>query len=298
MLQTVNHPLVSIVTVNYNQSIITLDMLASLRRISYSNIEIIVVDNASPNDSPDELKEQYPEIKLIKSEVNLGFAGGNNLGLQVATGAYIFFINNDTLVPENCLEPLVATLQQHPEVGMVSPKIKFFEAGNPVQYAGFTKLNPWTMRNRCIGYAQPDDGSFDTPGYTSAMHGAAMMISRTTLEKVGNMAECYFLYYEELDWAARIQRAGYKLYYQPKSYILHKESVSTGENSPLKTHYLARNRMLYIRRNITGIHYWVGMVYQLTIAMPKNLIQYLRYGQFSHIKAYLSGVAWNFNHKS
>jgi len=291
-------PLVSIITINYNESAVTLELLESLRGLTYPAVEIIVVDNASPNDQPDRIKEAYPEVRLIKSSKNLGFAGGNNLGIEAAKGAFLFFLNNDTEVPPGVLEPLVETLQRQPEVGIVSPKIKFHWDPELVQYAGFTPMNPWTIRNHSIGYRQPDSPLFDTPGPTASIHGAAMMAPRRIIEKVGRMPEGYFLYYEEHDWAAMIRRAGYLAYYQPASYILHKESISTGRNSPFKTYYLTRNRVLYARRNFSGLHLLFSLLYLCLVSIPKNTLSFLLQRQWEHLSAYWRGITWNISHSA
>jgi len=139
-------PLVSIITINYNQSEVTFELLKSLRNISYPNVEIIVVDNASPSDHPERIKENFPEIQLLLSETNLGFAGGNNLGVRVAKGDYLLFMNNDVEVPVDFLEPLVATLEDDESIGMVSPIIKFHWDSNLIQYAGYNPINLWTIQ--------------------------------------------------------------------------------------------------------------------------------------------------------
>ncbi len=290
------NPLVTLITVNYNQSEVTESLLRSIRNISYPHIETIVVDNASPNDNPDILKENFPEIQLIKSEKNLGFAGGNNLGVRASKGKYLMFINNDTEVPENFLEPLVGLLEKDTTIGMVSPKIKFHWNPERIQYAGYTKMNPYTMRNRSIGYHQKDEGKFNTLKETHAAHGAAMMVPRKVIEDVGMMTEVYFLYYEEHDWAEMIKRAGYKIFYQPQSFILHKESVSTGKESPLKTYYLTRNRLVFARRNYRGFTQITSVLFQLTVSWPKNTLMFLLKGQSEHLKAYWKGVFWNITH--
>ncbi|PIB38708.1 glycosyltransferase family 2 protein [Maribacter sp. 4G9] len=291
-----NLPLVSIITVNYNESQVTIDLLTSLRHLTYKNVEVIVVDNASPNDDPSIIKETFPEIMLITSEENLGFAGGNNLGVKVAKGDYLLFINNDTIVPEHFLEPLVETLQKDTGIGMVSPKIKFHWDPSKIQYAGYTPMNKWTIRNQSIGYHKMDDGSYDTEGVTASIHGAAMMVPGHVIEEVGMMNEMYFLYYEEHDWAEMIKRAGYSIYYQPKSYILHKESLSTGKNSPLKTYYIARNRIVFARRNFSFKYLWFSMLFQTVVSIPKNLITFLLKGQFEHLKAFSNAIFWNLTH--
>lgn len=289
-------PLVSIITINYNESGITLELLKSLRALTYPSVEVIVVDNASPNDNPGRIKEAFPEVRLIKSPENLGFAGGNNLGIDAAKGEFLFFINNDTEVPPGILEPLVETLQKHPEIGIISPKIKFHWDPSLIQYAGYTPMNPWTIRNNGIGYRQPDGPDYDTAGPTESIHGAAMMVPRRIVEEIGKMPEGYFPYYEEHDWAAMIRRAGYEAYYQPASYILHKESISTGKNSPLKTYYLTRNRVLYARRNFSSLHLLFSILYLCLISIPKNTLTFLLQRQWAHLSAYWRGITWNLYH--
>ncbi len=286
-------PLVSIITINYNESSVTLDMLDSLQELSYDNVEVIVVDNASPNDNPDIIKQRFPNVNLIKSEENLGFAGGNNLGVKAAKGEYLLFINNDTIVPKNFIEPLLETLENDPSIGMVSPKIKFHWDTSLIQYAGYTPMNHWTIRNNSIGYHQKDDGDYDEAGETESIHGAAMMVPKRIVDKVGMMTEIYFLYYEEHDWAEMIKRAGYKVYYQPKSHILHKESLSTGKFSPLKTYYISRNRIVFARRNFKPIQLFVSLLFQAFVSIPKNTITYIAKREFEHLKAFWQAIFWN-----
>lgn len=291
-------PLVSIITVNYNQSQVTFDLLESLRHISYSNIEIIVVDNASPTDEPQAIKQKYPEVTLILSDKNLGFAGGNNLGVRASKGKYLLFINNDTEVPSDFLEPLVQLCEKDGEIGMVSPKIKFHWNPDIVQYAGFTKMNPYTLRNNGLGYYKRDCPELNQLSETESIHGAAMMVPRKVIEEVGMMTEVYFLYYEEHDWAEMIKRAGYKIYYQPASYILHKESVSTGKDSPFKTYYISRNRLVFARRNFSGFPFVVSWLFQTFVSVPKNTLMYLIKGQLKHLAAYWKALYWNLLHYS
>ena len=199
-------PLVSIISVNYDQVNVTCGMIGSLKNLTYKNIEIIIVDNASPNQDPEIIRQRYPEIKLIKSPVNLGFAGGNNLAIKEAKGKYLFFLNNDTEVTSTCIEPLVHLFETNRSAGIASPKIKFYDTDDIIQYAGSTEINPWTDRNRGIGSMEKDMGQYNSSSETDLAHGAAMMIRRLTIEKAGLMAENFFLYYEELDWCERIRK--------------------------------------------------------------------------------------------
>jgi GT2 family glycosyltransferase len=288
-----DYPLVSIISINYNHPEVTCQLLDSLKKITYPQVEIIVVDNASPDDDPSILKRNYPEITFIQSSNNLGFAGGNNLGIRIAKGKYVLLLNNDTEVEPGFLEPLVAKLESDPKAGACSPKIKFFHSPGTLQYAGYSPINPYTVRSKGSGYREIDTGQYDKDSETNFVHGAAMMVPMEVIRKVGLMAECYFLYYEELDWATRIKNAGYKLWYIHNSLVLHKESISTGKMSPLKVYYMNRARLLYLRRNVNGFQFLVAILFQVFISIPKNTVKFLVTGKPGQFKAYLKAVFWH-----
>ena len=284
-------PLVSIVSVNYDQPEVTCEMLASLEKVTYPNFETLIVDNASPTKSPNIIKEKYPEIQLIISKKNLGFAGGNNIALKQAKGDYVLLLNNDTEVKPDFLESLVELMESDKKIGIVSSKILYFYEDNVIQYAGASPINPITSRGSHYGYKEIDNGQLDEVTETAYPHGACMMIRKSVLEELGLLYEGYFLYYEELDFAERVKRAGYKIYFQPNSSILHKESISTGKNSPLKTYYMNRNRLLFVKRNSSGITLFLGVIYFFLIPLLKNTIKYLFVKK--HLSALYRGVAWN-----
>lgn len=286
-------PLVSIISVNYDQPEVTCEMLESLRNLSYKNLEIIVVDNGSPIFDAQIIKDNYPEIRLIKSRKNLGFAGGNNIAIKEASGKYLFFLNNDTEVQSDCIEPLVSLFENNSTAGIASPKIIFFESDNTIQYAGSTEINPWTGRNKGIGSMEKDMGQFDFSSQTDLAHGAAMMVPKAVIDQVGLMPEVYFLYYEELDWCEMIKRKGYSCHYVGKSTIYHKESVSVGKSSLLKTYYINRNRLLFIRRNFLGFQKWSSYFVFLALAIPKRSLIHALNGEWKHCRALWKGVLWN-----
>lgn len=286
-------PLVSIITVNYDQPEVTCALIESLQHISYPSIEIIVVDNGSPTKDPSKIPLNFPQVIFIKSELNLGFAGGNNLGIREAKGKYLLLINNDTEVEPGFLEPLVKKLEENPEIGVVSPKIRYFYHPDTIQYAGFTSINPFTIRNFSIGFNETDKGQYDQDAITHYAFGAAMMLPIHVVKEVGLMADIFFLYYEELDWIQRIKDAGYKVWYIHNSIVYHKDSISTGSMSPLKIYYLSRNRMLYLRRNIRGWVSAVSIMYQIFIAIPKNAGLFLLRGKWKLFAAYLKAINWH-----
>jgi GT2 family glycosyltransferase len=290
---------VSIITVNYNQSYITEQLLASVYATNkYAAVEIIVVDNASKDNPVPVWQVQYPDITFIRSETNLGFAGGNNLGVKAAKGEYLFFVNNDTEFTAGLVESLVAILDKNPVVGMVSPKIRYFDQPTVLQYAGFTNMNYYTMRNRCIGQFEEDKGQYDkNTGPTGYIHGAAMMVRRDAVVKAGLMAENFFLYYEEMDWNDHIKRAGYQVWLEPKALIYHKESVSVGRVSGLKEYFMNRNRLLFIRRNApSALTIMIFYNYFIWVVTPRNIINYIRKGHKGFSALLLKSIWWNFTH--
>lgn len=286
-----NTPIISFITVCYNGLSDTCELIESLQNTIHSvSYEIVVVDNASTHNEAGELQKRYPEIKTIRSERNLGFAGGNNIGIHEARGEYVFLINNDTYIESDGFSYLIERLESHPEIGAVSPKIRFAFPPQNIQFAGFTPLSSITLRNSSIGFGHPDDGGFDTPHPTPYLHGAAMMLKRETIEKVGLMPEAYFLYYEEMDWCTQMTNAGFELWYEPRCTVFHKESQSTGQLSKLRTYYLTRNRLLYARRNRTGIRRLLSILYQSTVAAGKNSLQFALKGRFDLFAAVWKGV--------
>lgn len=286
------YPLVSIITVNYNGLYVTRDLLVSLQKVTYPALEIIVVDNAS-DEFTDSLLTEFPYIKLIKNNRNKGFAGANNDGFKAATGEYFFMLNNDTEVGPGFIEPLIDTFTK-PGVGVVCPKIKYFDQPDLIQFAGYTPINRYTGRGFPIGEKEIDDGRYDKIYQTSRGHGAAMLIKREVYEKVGPMAEDYFLYYEEMDYCERIKRNGYEIWYNGLSVVYHKESVSVGPNSALKVYYLTRNRILFMRRNAGPAQRFVFYLYYLSVIFPVHTFKYAIRSDFVRLKAFNKGILWNF----
>jgi GT2 family glycosyltransferase len=289
---------VSIVTVNYNQPAVTGELLSSIEKTNgYSNIEIIVVDNASKVNPIPTWSLKYPSIKFIRSNVNLGFAGGNNLGIKQATGDYLFLVNNDTEFTPGLIEKLVEALDNNDTIGMISPMIKYFSDKSLVQYAGYTPMNYYTCRNSCIGLRQKDEGQFDhiiSP--TAYCHGAAMMIRKQAIDQAGLMNENFFLYYEEMDWCEQIIKAGYQVWVNTNALIYHKESVSVGKKSALKAYFMNRNRILFMRRNAPFFNLVVFYIYFMLLVVPRNVFTYINNNNSSFIPVFFKAICWNFTH--
>ena len=300
----------SFITVNYNGLEDTCALIDSIISLQIQS-EVIVVDNGSKTNEAAIISQRYPTpsgsllpcVTAIRSEENLGFAGGNNLGIKSATGDFLFFINNDTVIDDvtkglskhdgehfDKIELLIRRMESDPNIGMICPKIRFFWEPQPIQFAGYTPLTTITMRNSAIGFNEMDNGQYNTAHPTPYAHGAAMLVSRKALQHAGMMPECYFLYYEELDWSVMFRRAGFTIWYDPGLTIYHKESKSTGQNSPLRTYYITRNRLLFARRNLSCWQRPLTYLYLIGLVMSRDIIKYITQRRFDLMKAAFAGV--------
>jgi len=281
--------MVSIITINYNNWQDTCELIASLKQHETSPYEIIVVDNASQGDDVEQIRQNFPEVKLVESKINLGFAGGNNLGCQYAVGEYFFFLNNDMIVKTPILEPMVRRLQNHSYAG-VSPCIVYLYKSDWIQYYGYKDLSSITLRHTSESFDPARREHFMKPGDTEVLHGGAMMVRRDVIEKVGMMTDIYFLFYEEFDWSRRLREAGYKLFYEPASVVYHKEGRSIKPQTSLREYYLARSRMIYARRNCIGWRKPLSCIYQIFFALPKKTLLCLYHRRFDLMVANWRGA--------
>lgn len=293
-----DNPLISIVTLTWNTTEVTCDFLRSLNEhCTYSNLEVIVVDNGSKEDPTPVFKAIYPDVKVILNGRNLGFTGGNNVGIRAAKGDFLFIVNNDTEVTPRLLEGLLEIFDQFPDAGIVSPKFHYYFHKGTIEYAGYNTVNIFTGRNGMIGCREKDEGQYNDVKVTNYAHGGGMMVPRKVIDEVGGLPEDFFIYYEEFDWCEQIKRKGYKVYYQPKSLIYHKESMTTGKASPFKTFYNTKNRIYYMRRNAPRASLLVFYAYFTFITIPKNTLTFLIKGQKAHLRSFWKGILWQFNRR-
>jgi GT2 family glycosyltransferase len=290
--------LTSIITVNFHQAAITIDLLKSVAKSYAPNeVEVIIVDNGADKNMELIFQPHFENIKYIQSKENLGFAGGNNLGIQQAKGDYIFLLNNDTEIPAGCIQTLIAELEANTQIGLLSPLLLYFDQPDLVQYAGFTPMNYLVARNAYVGQFEKNTGQFDGKSYqTGFCHGAAVICRKADLQNAGLMDETYFLYYEELDWCEKFKRIGKQIWFTGKTHVYHKESISVGKASPLKIYFNTRNRMLFIRKNTGWLNTLFFSLYFTFIACPKAVLKYLLTGENKLAKWTLKGLWWNYTH--
>ena len=272
------------------------------KNAGYDNFEVIVIENNSTDPATfayyETLPSRFADCRVVYYKGAFNFSAINNFGRKAAQGEYLLLLNNDTEVEDDTLHYLCETLAGNPAIGAVCPKIRFFAPPRHIQFAGYTPLTHVTLRNALIGFGMPDDGSFDTPRDTPYAHGAAMMVRREVPRKAGPMPDIYFLYYEELDWSVRIREQGWKIAYDPRCTVFHKESATSGQQSPLRSYYLTRNRLLFAWRNLHGTARMLSVAYQLCIAVPKSIAAALAHGRRDLAKAIRHGAGGFFTLKN
>ncbi|MBS7635672.1 glycosyltransferase family 2 protein [Candidatus Bathyarchaeota archaeon] len=207
------------------------------------------------------------KVILIKNKKNYGFAGGNNIGIKFALNflkpEYILLLNNDTVVSENLLKELVKTAENDRKIGIVGPKIYFYDYKGRSDVISFTgeDLIPWKGTGQRYGSGEMDDGRWDKPMELDRIEGSCMLIRKDVFERVGFFDEIYFCYYEETDFCIRAKRVGFKIKYCPTARIWHKVAASTGgRESPKRIYFLTRNRIIFIRKNFPN-HLWKHFLY-------------------------------------
>lgn len=206
-------------------------------------------------------------------------------------------MNNDTEFTPGLIEGLLEVFKEYPDAGLVSPKFHYFFNKGTIEYAGYNSVNIFTGRNGMVGCREKDEGQYNQIKETNYAHGGGMMVPRKIIDEVGVLPEHFFIYYEEFDWSEQIKRKGYKIYYQPKSLIYHKESMTTGKSSPFKTFYHTKNRILFMRRNMPFASFIVFLGYFAVFTIPKNTATFLFKGQSQHLKSFWKGIFWHFNRK-
>ncbi|MCG3118928.1 MAG: hypothetical protein ALAOOOJD_01217 [bacterium] len=273
--KTGNHanPLVWILLVNWNGKNDTLACLASLRKVTYHPLHILVIDNASTDGSVDAIRVQFPEVEVLANARNERFARANNQGLQMALQAgaeFVLLLNNDTEVAPDFIAQLVQAMHARQDAGMVAPKIYYHRDPQLIWFAG-GKVNLWTGRVWHRGLRQFDSPErFTLTEAVDYLTGCAILIKRACLEKIGGLDENYFMYAEDADWCWRAQRAGFVCLYQPTAKIWHKVSASAGGS--FKIYHKVRGNFLFFKRYAKWYH-WPTIVLGVAIGAIGEIVR-------------------------
>lgn len=277
------NPQVTIVLLNFNNFELTAACLRSLSSLENKNCEILVVDNASSDNEAQKLAQQFPSVRVLPQEKNLGFAGGCNVALREAlsrSSEYVLLLNNDTFVAPDFLTEMLNCIALDPRIAAVSPKIFFAARPEVLWYAG-ADFNLLTGRVVTHGYKHADGAEFDLPRDISQATGCAMLIRGTALSEVGLLDENFWAYVEDLDLSMRLQARGYRIVYAPKARVWHWDGATVikaaGSGSQALRQYLSTRNMLFLARK--HLRWW---------QMPPFLLGFL----FSHVGFYSGLRIW------
>lgn len=254
----------SIIILNYNTRDLLDQTIKSIdTKLSH---EIIVVDNASTDDSVAFLKKNHPNVKLIQNSVNSGFASGNNLGIKIAKGNYILLLNSDTKVLENALEKLVEFADQNQKIGIVTPKLILSDGAIDLScHRGFptlfNSLSYFARLESLLPNFKPFAGyhqtykDFNSPHPVDVVSGAAMLIRSEVVKDIGILDERFFMYAEDIDYCLRAKQAGWQIYYYPDSVIVHLKGLSGTKSTNTKIKSKTRTHFYYTMKQYFDKHY-------------------------------------------
>jgi GT2 family glycosyltransferase len=284
-------PRVAVIVLNWNGRSDTIECLHSVMDMRYLNYGTIVVDNGSTDGSTRAVQEVFPSVDLLVNSENLGFAGGNNVGLRHALREhvdYVLLLNNDTVVDPALLDTLIATAETDPRIGIVGPKIYYCDQRDTLWYAGAKEQ--WLRRiPATIGLDQIDHGQYDQTGETAFVYGTAMLIRRQVLEEIGELDERFFAYHEDADLCLRARQAGYRCIYDPGGVVWHKVSAATRANPHMQDYLRARGRILFFAKHLQGPRLVLVLLYEL-YRLGKVWVQRLREGHAARARSYSRGL--------
>jgi len=283
------NPRVAIIILNYNGAVDTINCVRSVSKNDYSNFEIIIVDNNSKVQDVSEIKRAFPDIKLIENKTNLGYAKGNNIGIswsQKQNFNYFLILNNDVVVTHGFLNGLMRTIGGK-NVGICGPKTLYFHNKKIINAAG-GEIDWRLGEPRCIGHLQKDNGQLDKQKEVEFLPGSCLLIKKEVFDKIGFLPTDYFFGFEDVDFCLRAKKAGFKIVFVPNSVIYHKESISIGQNSPLKDYYYFRNCLIFMKRWVKSPE-WYKFLLFYHLKILKTIFKYLVSGRFANVKAIKTG---------
>ena len=240
---------VAILILNWNGRSLLATCLPPLLNQSYTNYEVVVVDNGSTDDSVAFVREQFPQVQLIQNEENLGFSLGINAGLRQISADVVVLLNNDVLVRPNWLAELIRPFHQDPQIGIVGCKLLFPDG--TIQHLGAELTFPLAHSHH-FHYQEPDSGQITDWQDVPYVTGASLAVRRNVLDSIGLLDEAFHpFYYEEVDFCTRARDAGFRVIVEPRAVAVHDESATMKSVSGLKLQTLHKNRLRYVLKHYT-----------------------------------------------
>lgn len=265
--------------------------------------EVLVVDSASSDDSPAMVRERYPEVRLYDSQVNLGYTGGNNLGIRESRGRYLLLLNPDTEVADDAVLQMVSAMEKEPQLGVVGPQLRYADGSIQPSRRRFptlrtalvdsTFLGRWFPNHPELARYQVLERSPDERCRVDWLVGACLLVRREVVDSVGYLDESYFMYSEELDWQKRIRDAGWGIAYVPAARVTHYEGKSS-EQAGVPTHVrFSRSKIRYFQKHhgfvaAKAVHGWLvaNYLYEWTVEAAKWLLGHKRELRRARVRTY------------
>jgi len=286
---------ISIIIPNYNGAHFLKDCLDSIKKQSYEDFEVIVVDNASEDGSLDILKNDYPEVKVVLNKSNLGFVGANNEGYKQVQGEYILFLNNDTKLDKDCFKHLLEkALSNKKDIGVVFAKILRMDQPEMYDAVGSCLTTFGFLYH--LGFREIDKGQYDNLEYVFSPKGVCFLVSKKIIDEVGLFDSDYFAYFEESDFFWRVWLDGYKIAFMPKAVVYHKVGgTSTQLSSPFIDYHSFKNRIASLIKNLSCFSALYIVPLHIFSCLVISLL-YVFMMRFKNSKAVLGAIGWNIRH--
>lgn len=280
------NPKVAVVIIHWNKRELLTQFLPSVVASTYPNLEIVVVDNASSDDSVDWLKQNYPSVSIIKLDQNYGYAGGYNKALQQLTADYFVLLNNDVEVPASWLEPVIAMMEGNSSIGSAQPKLLQYNSKNQFEYAGaaggvIDKLGYVACRGRLFENLEADNGQYHENCQIFWASGACLFVKREAYYKAGGLDEQLFAHMEEIDLCWRIQQVGYQNWYCANSQVYHLGGSTLQKGHPQKTYLNFRNSLVMLFKNLPASTLIWFIPYRSFLDLLSSLFFLLK-GEYAH----------------
>jgi GT2 family glycosyltransferase len=264
-MMTTSHPSVAVVILNTNRRSDTLECLQSLSSNRYEPLSVFVIDNSSTDGSVEAIQKSFPEVQVINLAQNKGYAGNNNVGIDLAIKKafdWILVLNEDTLMAPDFIEQLVFAGDTNSEIGVVGPLVYHNDEPEVIQSAGALMDKNW--RSYHIGHNEKDIHQYSAQRFVDWISGCAIMFRRELLEQVGGFDERFFYYNEEVELCFRARKAGWKVLFVPQAKLWHKGVQRNYKPNPYVTYYSVRNQLLFLKKHSAPIKIRLVNLYGFT----------------------------------
>jgi GT2 family glycosyltransferase len=244
---------ISVVVLCYNGVELTLGCLESILKQDYGNVEVVLVDNGSTDGTVALVTEKFPQARWVENHKNLGYAMGNNKGIEYALASEagaVFLVNNDTRLHETCISSLVKSLNADPKIGVIGPMVYTWDGNKTISSAG--GMVNWRMAYAVNeGMGEKDAGQY-RGRYVDFINGCGILVTREAINRTGGLDPTFFMYWEETDWCLRVKKSGLEVYFEPTGEMEHKAPIVSTELGPTTLYYITRNRFLFFFRHSPG----------------------------------------------